>query len=169
VTPEEIELYKDAIKIGVPALVGLLAGLVPYFIERRKVNIQQEIEREKSRKEIIFKFSDALSKYLGSSSAYISYLVSSEHNGGDEWNKKVSKSATEMLEGEIDRIRAKALAGLIGNSDVIDLLLEHDSAIRKVLNLLAHPRRVEIEEKERVLCEMRQCEKSLLLSLGKIL
>lgn len=168
-TPEEIELYKDAIKIGIPALVGLLAGLVPYFIERRKIGIQKQIESEKSRKEIILQFSDALSKYLGSSSAYISYLLSSEHNGGDEWDEKVAKSATKMLEDEVDRTRAKALAGLIGNSDVIDLLLEHDSAVSNVISLLAHPRRVEAEEKDKVINQMRQCEKNLLLSLGALL
>ncbi|WP_432462920.1 hypothetical protein [Agarivorans sp. QJM3NY_33] len=82
-SPEEIELYKDAIKIGVPAIVGLMAGLIPYLIERKKVSVQRLIENEKGRRELIISFSEALSIYIGSSSAYISYLLSSEFNYGE--------------------------------------------------------------------------------------
>jgi hypothetical protein len=110
-----------------------------------------------------------LSKYLGSLASHISYLLSSEYNGGDEWDEKVSQSAVKLLESEVDRTRAKALAGLMGNSDVIDFLLEHDGAINEVIKLLAHPRKVEAEARDKVLSNMRQCEKKLLLSLGNLL
>src|SRR5690606_32979052 len=46
----EIELYSDLVKIGVPALTGLLGGLIggliPYFLEKRKL---REAERREAR------------------------------------------------------------------------------------------------------------------------
>ena len=168
-TPEEIELYKDAIKIGVPAIVGLMAGLIPYLIERKKVSVQRLIENEKGRRELIISFSEALSKYIGSSSAYISYLLSSEFNGGEEWGKRVSESATKMLENEVDRTKAKALSGLIGNTKVIDSILEYDKYVGEVISLLAHPKRTEEEEKNQAVGRMKDSEKELLYALGKLL
>ncbi len=168
-SPEEIELYKDAIKIGVPAIVGLLAGLVPYLIERKKVSSQRLMEAEKSRREVIITFSEALSKYIGSSSVYISYLLSSEFNGGEEWEKRVSESSEKMLENEVDRTRAKALAGIIGNSNVIDSILLYDRCVSDVISLLTHPKRTDEEEKNVLLEKMKESEKKLLYALGKLL
>jgi hypothetical protein len=169
VSPEEIELYKDAIKIGVPAIVGLMAGLIPYLIERNKVSVQRLIENEKGRRELIIRFSEALSKYIGSSSTYICYLLSSEFNGGEEWDKMVSESSTKMLENEVDRTRAKALSGIIGNTKVIDSILEYDKHVAEVISLLAHPKRTEDEEKRKALARMKESEKELLYALGKLL
>ncbi|WP_305858099.1 hypothetical protein [Balneatrix alpica] len=168
-SPEEVELYKDAIKIGVPAIIGLLAGLVPYLIERKKISSQMLMEKERSRREIIISFSEALSKYIGSSSAYISYLLSSEFNGGEEWEKRVSASAAKMLSNEVDRTRAKALAGIIGNSNVIDSILFYDRCVSDVISLLAHPKRTNKEEKKILLEKMKESEKKLLYALGKLL
>jgi len=39
-TPGEVELYTDIVKIGVPAVLGFLAGTFPYIIERRKESAQ---------------------------------------------------------------------------------------------------------------------------------
>lgn len=168
-SPEEIELYKDVIKIGVPAIVGLLAGLIPYLIERKKVSVQKQMESEKGRREIIISFSEALSKYIGSSSAYISYLLSSKFNGGEEWEKMVTESAKRMLENEVDRTRAKALSGIIGNSQVVNSILEYDKYIGEVISLLAHPKRTDEQEKNQALEKMKKSEKELLYALGTIL
>ncbi|ROS70921.1 hypothetical protein [Vibrio crassostreae] len=168
-SPEEIELYKDAIKIGVPAIVGLLAGLVPYLIERNKVSTQRMIEKDKSKRELVLSFSDALSQYIGSSSAYISYLLSKEFNRGEEWDKSVSESAKKMLDNEVDRTRAKALSGIIGDTEVIDSILEYDKCVTNVISLLAHPKRPDKTEKETVLNRMKESEKVLLHSLSKLL
>jgi hypothetical protein len=169
VSPEEIELYKDAIKIGVPAIVGLMAGLIPYLIERKKVSVQRLIENEKGRRELIISFSEALSKYIGSSSAYISYLLSSEFNGGEEWEGRVSESAKKMLENEVDRTKTKALSGLLGNTKVIDSILEYDKYVGEVISLLAHPKRTEEEEKNQAINRMKESEKELLYALGKLI
>jgi hypothetical protein len=169
VSPEEIELYKDAIKIGVPAVVGLMAGLIPYLIERKKVSVQRLIENEKGRRELIISFSEALSKYIGSSSAYISYLLSSEFNGGEEWGERVSESAKKMLENEVDRTKTKALSGLLGNTKVIDSILEYDKYVGEVISLLAHPKRTEEEEKNQAIGRMKESEKELLYALGKLI
>jgi hypothetical protein len=169
VSPEEIELYKDAIKIGVPAIVGLMAGLIPYLIERKKVSVQRLIENEKGRRELIISFSEALSKYIGSSSTYISYLLSSEFNGGEEWEGRVSESAKKMLENEVDRTKTKALSGLLGNTKVIDSILEYDKYVGEVISLLAHPKRNEEEEKNQAINRMKESEKELLYALGKLI
>jgi hypothetical protein len=169
VSPEEIELYKDAIKIGVPAIVGLMAGLIPYLIERKKVSVQRLIENEKGRRELIISFSEALSKYIGSSSTYISYLLSSEFNGGEEWEGRVSESAKKMLENEVDRTKTKALSGLLGNTKVIDSILEYDKYVGEVISLLAHPKRTEEEEKNQAINRMKESEKELLYALGKLI
>lgn len=168
-SPEEIELYKDAIKIGVPAIVGLMAGLIPYLIERKKVSVQRLIENEKGRRELIISFSEALSKYIGSSSAYISYLLASEFNRGEEWEERVLESATKMLENEVDRTKAKALSGLLGNTKVIDFILEYDKYVGEVISLLAHPKRTEEEEKNQAIGRMKESEKELLYALGKLI
>ncbi|PKG59213.1 hypothetical protein, partial [Shewanella sp. GutDb-MelDb] len=150
-SPEEIELYKDAIKIGVPAIVGLSAGLIPYLIERWKISAQRDIENDKGRREIIISFSEALSKNIGSSTAYIAYLLSSDFNSGKGLAEKITESSVKMLESEIDRTRAKALSGIIGNNLVTDALLEYDKYISDVISFLIDPRCSDKVERDRLI------------------
>ncbi|WP_077343619.1 hypothetical protein [Pseudocolwellia agarivorans] len=168
-SPEEIELYKDIIKIGIPAVVGLSAGLIPYMIERRKISAQRYMENEKGRRELILSFSEALSKNIGSSTSYIAYLLSSDFNCSKDMAEKISESSVKMQESEIDRTRAKALSGIIGNNLVTDALLEYDKCISKVISFIIDPKCSDKNERNSLIEKMKLSEKEFLHALGKLL
>ncbi|EOE6055827.1 hypothetical protein HPY06_14575 [Vibrio cholerae] len=169
-SPEEIELYKDALKIGIPALVGLSAGLVPYFIEKRKVAIQKTIEDDKAKRALVISFAEALSEYQGSSRAYISYLVSSRYNAGEGWGEIIGSASQKMADNEVNRVKAKSLAGIVGNTEVVNALLEYDKCITDVMSLLVKSQLLidDKTEKEQVL-KLEVAERKLLHSLNRLL
>jgi hypothetical protein len=165
---EEIDLYKDLIKIGVPGVIGLLAGLVPYLIERKKLTSMQDLEKLKAHQDLILQFTDTISVYIGSSSAYIAYLRSRDLNRGEKWNDAVSNAAKRMLEHEVERSKCKTLAGIIGNAEVLDKLVDYDQSVTTVLALLAtnlHSEKDLLEEK--ILC-MKEKEKLMLISFSNL-
>jgi len=168
-SPEEIELYQDAIKIGVPALVGLLAGLIPYFVERKKVSIQRVIEQEKGRRELIISFSEALSKYIGSSSTYINYLLSSRLSSTphhqEQYNKWTTEAGEQMQKNQEDRVKAKALIGIVGNVQVINSMLEYDKSVSEVIHVLNNSNNNHEEAMEK----MKNSEKELLYALVNLI
>jgi hypothetical protein len=83
--------------------------------------------------------------------------------------ERVSESAKKMLENEVDRTKTKALSGLLGNTKVIDSILEYDKYVGEVISLLAHPKRTEEEEKNQAIGRMKESEKELLYALGKLI
>ncbi|MFA0108363.1 hypothetical protein AB4380_00130 [Vibrio breoganii] len=168
-SPEEIELYKDALKIVIPALVGLLAGSVPYFIEKRKVAIQKSIEDDKAKRALVISFTDALSEYQGSSRAYISYLVNSRYNAGEEWAKIINAASQKMLDNEVNRVKAKSLAGIVGNTETIDALLEYDKCTTEIMSLLAKPQKADKKAEQEKLRKLENAERALLHSLNQLL
>lgn len=167
-SPEEIDLYNDALKIGIPALVGLLAGLVPYFIEKRKVAIQKTIEDDKAKRALVISFTDALSAYQGSSRAYISYLVNSRYNAGEEWGKIINSASQKMLDNEVNRVKAKSLAGIVGNTDVINALLEYDKCITEVMGFLAKAQHINGKTEQEQISKLASAERVLLCSLNRL-
>ncbi|EOK5734527.1 hypothetical protein ACWOUW_004267 [Vibrio vulnificus] len=168
-SPEEIELYKDAIKIGLPALFGFLAGLVPFVIEKSKSAALEKIESEKNKRELVLQFSDALSTYFGNSSAYIIFLMSKQNNGGEEWDKRFQRASDRHLESEIDRVKTKTLAGVIGNDEVINALLDYDNAYGRVIVLYESYLIAEEDARKLAFKRMHESERKLLKALSKLL
>jgi hypothetical protein len=171
-SPEEIGLYQDAIKIGVPAILGLFAGLIPYFIERKRVSVQQIIENEKGRKELIINFTEALSKYIGSSSTYINHSLSSKlsstHAHREKFNEWITEAGKNMQDNQENRVKAKALIGLIGDSKIIDSMLKYDKCVSDVIQILNGSNEIHLKQDEAIK-QMKISEKELLYALGNII
>lgn len=173
---DQVELYSDMVKIGVPALVGLLAGLIPFLIERHKVSAQIAMEREKARQDIVLKFADALSNYTGKTTAYMAAQVTMSHhaiknpNGKTDWKERVRKTGAEMLEAGVDRTKAKALAGILGKPEVLSALLDYDRCASEIINYYAASSgKVEKESTEHLMDELRKNERGLMDSLKVLL
>ena len=89
-----------------------------------------------------FKFSaevlaQALAEYQGSSKAYISNLVCSRYNSGEDWEKIVNSSSQKVFDNQVSRVRAKTLAGIVANPEIIDALLIYDKRVSETMAFLA--------------------------------
>ncbi|UYG01258.1 hypothetical protein [Halomonas sp. GD1P12] len=79
-----LEVLSDLIKIGIPALSGLLSGvvvgLVPYFIEKQRLRDLKQQGAVKFQREKVAELIDALSIFSGHLYRYVSAQQSLFYN-----------------------------------------------------------------------------------------
>ena len=135
-----IELWSDLIKIGIPAVAGLVSGLivglVPYFIERRRLDNASQQENINFYRGKITDLVDALALFSGHLYRYISALQSSMINSNDVSDEYASHSGQEMLANEYYLKKARAIAGLIGAKKLLASLEEFDGQASKAIQVL---------------------------------
>ena len=164
----EIELYKDIVKIGVPALVGLMAGLIPYFLERKKLQHESDRENRKFRRDQIVTLIDCYSQFAGNLSTLISMLLSKKFNGGDQFELELNQCRNKMFSNEVNLKKAKAIAALLDNSQLVNLFNEYDHSVSAAINLLGHPERKTDQEKEQTINTLRKKESELINLLNTL-
>ena len=167
-TPDEIELYKDIAKIGIPALFGFLAGLIPHFLERSKLSENSRREKVEFQRKQVIELIEAFSRFSGNFRAYISLLYSKEHNSGEEFGEKLFSYAEKMFSHEVDLTRAKAISGLLGKTDLVKKLAEYDNQASILSSIVASEKReakelarIELEKFKIIEGEVFNCLKSL--------
>ena len=67
----KLQLYSDLIKIGIPSLAGLLAGLIPFFIERKKSNALLQRDKFLSEKDNSLLLIEKISEFTKVVDVYI--------------------------------------------------------------------------------------------------
>lgn len=166
----EIELYSDLVKIGVPALTGLLGGLIggliPYFLEKRKLREAERREAREYWRKQVGELIDCLSDFSGTLFAYISMLRSSSFNGGEEFDSKLSNAAGQMLKREVRLKKARAIAGMMGRASVVSAIDEFDRQASESIKVLVEGIRGTAEPAVELLKEK---ERRLLSALNELL
>ncbi|WP_119968125.1 hypothetical protein [Shewanella japonica] len=139
----EIEAYKDLIKIGIPALFGLLGalvgGLFPYRLQKAKLADEKRRENAEFNKKQICELIDCFSKFSGSLFAYCNILLSKQNNNGVGIDSKVTEFGSMMLENEINLVKSKAIAGFLGHSDIVSKIVEFDELASETIQILLKP------------------------------
>jgi hypothetical protein len=74
----EIELYKDIVKIGIPALLGLFSGLIPFFLEKNKLKESTLKEKQEFRNKQVIELIECFSIFSGNLSAYLTIIFKSK-------------------------------------------------------------------------------------------
>jgi len=168
-TPEEAIILSDAIKIGLPALIGLMAGLIPYLIERKKLSIQKEINECNKKSEIAWALVESFSKFSGSASEYLSILLSRKLNLEGEWHERLEKAGNNMLSLESEIMKAKALAGITGNKELLDAFIQYDKMISRAIGVFVRKLKLPDEEVQEILDSIHTSERNLLNSMHVLL
>ncbi|MDN3617244.1 hypothetical protein ACFFUS_22160 [Vibrio gallaecicus] len=123
-TASEVEIYRDLIKIGIPALVGLAGGLLggylPYRIQKAKLDAESVQKDKKYHREQLTELIDNLSVFSGDLSSYISILISMPREPDEQYNNLVKEMAIRMYSSESKFIKARILAGFLGGSSVVE-------------------------------------------------
>ncbi|MCP4552953.1 MAG: hypothetical protein GY834_13140 [Bacteroidetes bacterium] len=167
-TPDEIELYKDIVKIGIPALAGLLAGLIPYVLERNKLHQEAVREGREFKRNQIIELIDCFSKFSGNLSAYISRLLSMKYSGGEKFYSKLVCSGDNVLLNEVNLTKAKVISGLIGGNQLVEAFHEYDRQTSAVINLLAKPEGISDDKKKQVVAELKKKENELIVMFNEL-
>lgn len=136
-SPEEIELYRDLIKIGIPALVGLLSGsiigLIPYFLEKQKIKNSNSREDIQFRRLQTVSLIDSLSEFSGNLNRYISLKITRGRDD-DGYKRMLAEASNELLASEFKLNRAIAIAGMLGCDSLVEKLTEYDIQASKTIN-----------------------------------
>ncbi|UDM05848.1 hypothetical protein LG409_10530 [Halomonas sp. NyZ770] len=164
-----LEVLSDMIKIGIPAFAGLLSGLVagllPYFIEKQRLRDSRQNEAVKFRREKVAELVDALSIFSGHLYRYVSAQESLFQNYNEATEEFVSQVGQEMLANEYHLKKARAIAGLISEKGLLSLLEEYDGqaseTIRAVLNRVPDP--------EKSIEDLKLIERKVMNSLDVLL
>jgi hypothetical protein len=168
-TAAEIELYKDMVKIGVPALFGFLAGLTPFMLEKTKMKETRRKENLEFRNTQVIELIDCFSKFSGNLSVFMSFVLSKEHNRGEIFDAKLSAASDEMLANEVGLKKAKALAGLLGNAELIKIFEEFDKLVSIALNALQDPIRENWSNKDPAISNLKNKENEVIKALSSLM
>lgn len=75
-----------------------------------------------------------------------------------------------MLDNEVNRVKAKSLAGIVGNTEVVNALLEYDKCITEVMSLMVKSQLIIDDKTEKEQVEkLEVAERKLLHSLNSLL
>ncbi|WP_288368142.1 hypothetical protein [uncultured Alcanivorax sp.] len=165
----KLEVLSDLIKIGVPAFAGLLSGLVvglvPYYIEKQRLKDSKQQETVKFRREKVAELIDALSIFSGHLYRYVSAQQSLFYNYNEAGEEYVSQVGQDMLANEYHLKKARAVAGLIGETVLSELLEEYDRqasvTIKAILKRVPDP--------EKSIEDLKLVEKKVMKNLGVLL
>jgi len=162
-----IDLYKDIAKIGIPALVGLLAGLIPYFLEKQKITDANSREQRKFHQSLVSELIQCFSDY---SSAYFRYvaLVGSKARGsnGEKLRETTFEAGDETLVKGVRLKKTRSIAALLGNKNLVDSLDEFDHFSKKAINKILENPQVNAQE---LISEVKNKEKNVLDNFKSLL
>ena len=115
----ELELYKDMVKIGIPAIAGIAAGLIPYALEKIKIKNTEYKDQQDFKNNQAVELVNSLSEFSGVLSSYISILGSTHIDNSDHF-KVFSKKGMEEFNSSYKLLaKSKAIAGLLGQHDLV--------------------------------------------------
>ena len=164
-----LEVWSDLVKIGVPALVGLISGLVvglvPYFIERQRLKDLRREEALKFRRDQVSDLIDSLSIFSGHLYRYVSAQQSLFHNHNEAIEEYVSQAGQEMLANEYCLKKARAIAGLIGKKELSDSLEEYDRQTTATIKSLIK----RVPDPEESIDSLKRVERRVLDNLDQLL
>ena len=137
----EIEAYKDLIKIGIPALVGLLGGLIggyfPYSIQKSKIEDEKRRENADFKRKQLCELLNCFSIFSGSLFSYCYILLTKESNNGAGIDAKVTELGVEMLSNEVHLVKSKVISGLLGHPDIVSKIIEFDELASETIQILS--------------------------------
>ncbi|PMG43513.1 hypothetical protein BCU91_05135 [Shewanella sp. 10N.286.52.B9] len=163
-SPEEIELYKDAVKIGFPAFAGLIAGFIPYLLERSKVKQEEKSNNQNFRRAKINELIDCFSSFSGKLYGYTSHLLSIGMYPEKSQVETLKTSGFDMLSQESNLSKAKAIAGLLGNSEIVNKVNEFDTQATETINTLNNSKALKEQKLESIrLLRIKETEFILVL------
>ena len=164
----EIEAYKDLIKIGIPALCGLLGVLVggffPYRLQKAKLADEKRRENAEFNKKQICELLNCFSKFSGSLFSYCNILLSKQSNYGEGIDSKVTELGVEMLSNEVHLVRSKAILGFLGHPDIVSKILEFDELASETIQILLKP----ANDTKSCISKLRAKEAELINMLSKV-
>lgn len=139
----KIELLNDLVKIGIPALIGIVSGFIPYFIEKRKFSFKQQQDLIMYKRERMSELIDVLSVYSGIMYKHLTlvknytaadpqdYMSLDEH---EEYLNNVKKSSSELLVNDFKLKKAKAIIGVLGSKKVYGLIVSYEKSSNELLS-----------------------------------
>lgn len=167
--PDEIELYKDIAKIGIPALFGFLAGLIPYLLERSKISEGIRVEKIEFQRAQVIELIEAFSLFSGSFRSFTSLLFAKQHNSPEEFGEKLFTYAENMFSHESNLAKAKAISGLLGKSNLVSKFAEYDIQASLVTHILSSESRENKELGKVELQKLKGIENDIFNSLKTLL
>ena len=162
-----IDLYKDIAKIGIPALIGLVAGLIPYFLEKQKIKDVNSREQRKFHQSLVSELIECFSDYSGAYFRYVA-LVGSKARGssGEKMRETAFEAGNETLLNGARLKKARSIAALLGNKDLVSTLDEFDEFSKKAINkILENPKINSLE----LISEVKNKEKDVLENFNSLL
>lgn len=148
-TSATLAIYSDLVKIGVPGLLGLLGGLIPFLIERHKGKTAIDIENKKFYHERVLELADCIANALWISRKVINktehalskegddYLRDNDFDTGaafKEMREEPYKIRDEAFEFKLLLLKAISTAGIIGKQSMINALNNYSLQFTKSIN-----------------------------------
>lgn len=168
----EFELYSDLIKIGLPAALtlfaGLIAGLLPYLLEKRKLREAIKQEARAFYRAQSIELIECISYFSGRLFHYINIQLGCNKISGlsEEQESQLVVSEQQVSEAEEKLKKARAIAGMLGKQIILDKIDEFDSQTTITFNSLAGATSDESKEYLRLL---RNKEKEMMSSLNSLI
>ncbi len=166
----EIELYADIVKIGIPAITGLLGAfigvLATLLIEKSRINAAAKRERQEFYRQQIANLINDLSEFSGSLFTYISLLSSRKYNHSEALESKITESGIEMLSKNIHLKKAKVALCILNHSEITELLDAYDEQASIAIDTILHSSKQNAEPAIKIL---KLSEKKLFKSLHVLL
>lgn len=166
----KIEVWNDLVKIGIPALAGLISGLsvslISLFVEKQRHKNLVKQESINFQRQKVSELIESLSIFSGHLFRYVSAQIALHkyyHEGGEEYVGEVGK---EMLANEYNLKKARAIANLIGNDDLCNSLEEFDKQASETIQSLVDKMHDHPQESTEAL---KQKERKVLNDLNKLL
>ncbi|WP_417864272.1 hypothetical protein [Vreelandella venusta] len=133
----QLEFWSDFTKMAIPGLIGLLTdvatGVIPYFVEVRRLEDKRQQDESLFRREKMSELIDSLSIFSGNLMRYLSVLKSAVHDQDAQFNDFLRSSGQELLQNEYHLKKARAIAGMLGSQSLSDLLASYDKKASEVV------------------------------------
>ena len=164
----QIALYTDIAKIGIPALAGILVGLIPYFLERKKLSASNLKEQRIFYQSQVIELIECFSDFSGSYFRYLSFIIATQKGTlqDDKMIKETFSAGNELLKSEMRLKKARAIAALIGNTQLVQSLDDFDTESQKTLTKMNKSPRMDSKE---IITLVKNKEKIVLSNLNSIL
>jgi hypothetical protein len=165
-----LDVISDFVKIGIPGLIGFLAGISSSIISRngdiKKLNIQNAEAIRNDERARILEVVELLAEFSSSTFQYAySHLSEFDYSENDE----VKTLHVELMKGYIKNERnlkkAIGLLGFMKLSEIQDMVLEYDQKITDLMNELNRHQRDKYKESFKGL---RILEKEIFLKIGVV-
>lgn len=139
----EIELYSDIVKIGFPAIAGLLGAFIgsiaTFIIEKNRINATEIRERQEFHRQQVTNLINNLSDFSGAVFTYISLLLTKRHNYSEELENKITESGLDMLSKNTNLKKANVALCILNHSEITDFLDAYTEQVNITIDILLHP------------------------------